>query len=339
MIELAEPTITTPRLTLRPWRQDDLPAFAQMNADPQVMKYMFKMLDRRQSDEAAEKLAAHFARHGFGKWAIEAPGVAPFVGCVGTAQVSYQTPAAPCVEIGWRMAFDYWGRGYATEAARAALEFGFTKLKLDEIVSFTVPANQSSWMLMERLGMTRSPDEDFNHPLVAPDHPLSRHMLFRLKRTEWESNQQIDGAAKNPQFGRHLEGRQYIVRPGSYALIRNSRGQIAIIDSMNGIGLPGGGADAGETPAQTLHRELREECGCEIVIERELGFATDFVHSTREGNFEKRCTFFEAHFDGHPDEEIISPEPGTRIIWLSPADARQVLSHESHRWAIAHLPS
>jgi RimJ/RimL family protein N-acetyltransferase/8-oxo-dGTP pyrophosphatase MutT (NUDIX family) len=333
MIAVSGPIVTTPRLILRPWRADDLAAFADMNADPRVMKYMFKMLNRQQSDEVAEKLAAHFARHGFGKWAVEAPGVASFIGCVGIAHVSYQTPAHPCVEIGWRLAFDYWGRGYATEAARAALEYGFTQLKLDQIVSMTVPANEQSWMLMERLGMKRNPEDDFDHPRVAPGHPLSRHMLYRLSRADWEAQIGSIAAPATPRFGHRFENRSYIFRPGSYAVIANPRGQVCVVEGLRGNGLPGGGAEGGEKPEQTLHREMREECGREIIIEREVGFAIEFVHSVVEGNFEKHCTFFQAQFadDGKP----VTAEPGISLLWLPPAEAIAVLTPESHRWAVA----
>jgi ribosomal-protein-alanine N-acetyltransferase len=175
------PTISTTRLLLRPWRDDDLDAFAAMNADPRVMQFFPKLLTRADSDAAIERHRRHFDRHGFGIWSVEAPGVAPFVGRVGLAAFEADVPFAPCIEMGWRLAFEHWGKGYATEAARAAAGFAFDVLGLREVVSFTVPANTRSRAVMERLGMTHDPADDFDHPDVPPGHPLRRHVLYRLR--------------------------------------------------------------------------------------------------------------------------------------------------------------
>jgi RimJ/RimL family protein N-acetyltransferase len=179
------PTLTTPRLRLRAWREDDLAPFAALNADPRVMEFMPRRLDRAESDALAARIRDHFARHRFGLWAVEAPGVAGFLGFVGLSVPSFHAPFMPCVEIGWRLAHEHWGRGYATEAARAALAFGFGDLALDEIASFTVPANQRSRRVMERLGMSRSAADDFEHPGIPAGHPLRPHVLYRLSRAEW----------------------------------------------------------------------------------------------------------------------------------------------------------
>jgi RimJ/RimL family protein N-acetyltransferase len=179
------PTLATPRLRLRPWRGDDLPALAAMNADPVVMRHFPSTLDRAGSDALAGRIRAHFARHGFGMWAVEAPGVAAFVGLVGLAVPGFRAHFTPCVEVGWRLARGHWGRGYATEAARAALAFGFGRAGLDEIVAFTVPANVRSRRVMERLGMRRSPADDFDHPALPEESPLRRHVLYRLSRADW----------------------------------------------------------------------------------------------------------------------------------------------------------
>ena len=176
-------TIETPRLLLRPWRDDDLPAFAALNADSRVMEFFPALKDRAESDASVARFMAHIARHGFGFWAVEVPGVADFVGFVGLKVVDFEARFAPCVEVGWRLAYDHWGRGYATEAANASLDFGFTRLGLEEIVSFTVPANRRSRAVMERIGMTHDPADDFDHPLVAEGHPLRRHVLYRVLKT------------------------------------------------------------------------------------------------------------------------------------------------------------
>jgi RimJ/RimL family protein N-acetyltransferase len=150
-----------------------------MNADPAVMEFFLKPLDRAESDATAARIRDHFACRGFGPWAVEVPGVAEFIGFVGLSVPTFQAHFTPCVEIGWRLARDHWGRGYATEAARAALEFGFGQLALGEIVSFTTALNLRSQRVMQRIGMTRSPADDFDHPAVPEGHPLRRHVLYR----------------------------------------------------------------------------------------------------------------------------------------------------------------
>jgi RimJ/RimL family protein N-acetyltransferase len=178
------PTIRTLRLHLRLWRDEDLPAFAAMNADPRVMEFFPKPLNRTESDARAAGIRDHFVRHGFGLWAVEAPGVADFIGFVGLSVPGFEAHFTPCVEIGWRLAHEHWGKGYATEAALAALDFGFRGLVLEEIVSFTVPANRRSRAVMERIGMTRSPADDFDHPALPEGHPLQRHVLYRAIRRQ-----------------------------------------------------------------------------------------------------------------------------------------------------------
>ena len=174
--------LVTPRLRLRPWRESDLTPFAALNADPDVMRYFPGTLDRAASDAVAARVMAHFDQHGFGPWAVEIPGVTGFAGFVGLMNLEFEAHFTPGVEIGWRLARPFWGQGYATEAARAALHCGFNVLKLDEIVSMTVPANRPSRAVMERLDMTRDPADDFDHPGLPPGHALQRHMLYRTRR-------------------------------------------------------------------------------------------------------------------------------------------------------------
>jgi RimJ/RimL family protein N-acetyltransferase len=174
--------LTTARLRLRPWRPEDLPRYAAMNADPRVREYFPKVLTAEESDREAARIAAHFHEHGFGFWAVEAVGVTDFAGFVGLAIPGFEAHFTPCVEIGWRLAVEHWGRGYATEAARAALDCGFQRLGLKEIVAFTVPPNRRSRRVMERLGMTWSVADDFDHPRLPPGHPLRRHVLYRVGR-------------------------------------------------------------------------------------------------------------------------------------------------------------
>jgi RimJ/RimL family protein N-acetyltransferase len=157
-----------------------------MSTDARVMEFLPSPLTRPESDARAASIREHFDRHGFGLWAVEIPGVASFAGFVGLSVPTFQAHFTPCVEVGWRLAYEHWGQGYATQAATAAVDFGFTNCGLNEIVSYTVPANHRSRRVMERLGMTCSPDEDFDHPALAEGHPLRRHLLYRLSHTAWQ---------------------------------------------------------------------------------------------------------------------------------------------------------
>ena len=172
--------LVTPRLRLRAWADDDREPFAALNADARVMEFFPSVLSRLESDALAVRIAAHIDTHGWGLWAVEVRGGTGFAGYVGLAEPSFTAPFTPCVEIGWRLAHEHWGQGYASEAARVALAFGFTALKLDQIVSFTVPANLRSRRVMERLGMTRAEADDFDHPGLPVEHPLRRHVLYRI---------------------------------------------------------------------------------------------------------------------------------------------------------------
>ena len=165
---------------LRGWRDDDLEPFAAFNADPAVMEFMPRLLSRSDCRTILGRMREHFDRHGFGWWAVEVPGTASLIGFVGISVPRFEAHFTPCVEVGWRLAHAHWGRGYATEAARAAIAFGFEQAGLDEIVSFTATINQRSQSVMRRLGMTRDPAEDFDHPTLPKDHRLCRHVLYRI---------------------------------------------------------------------------------------------------------------------------------------------------------------
>ena len=174
--------LQTERLRLRRWRFEDRTAFARMNSDPRVMEHFPAPLTQAESDAVADRIAAHFEQHGFAQWAVEIPGVTPFAGFIGLSIPRFEAHFTPCVEIGWRLAAEYWNRGYATEGARAALDFGFSSLQLQEIVSMTAVGNLRSRRVMEKIGMSCSPNDDFDHPLVVEGNPLRRHVLYRLRR-------------------------------------------------------------------------------------------------------------------------------------------------------------
>jgi ribosomal-protein-alanine N-acetyltransferase len=182
---MAIPELATPRLLLRGWRDDDRRAFAALNADPQVMAHFPAPLDRATSDDLVDRFVAHWAEHGLGLWAVERATDDRFLGFTGLSVPGFDAHFTPAVEVGWRLVRDAWGRGYATEAARAALRFGFETRGLQEIVSFTVPANARSRRVMERIGMTHDPADDFDHPRLPPGHGLRRHVLYRLSGDRW----------------------------------------------------------------------------------------------------------------------------------------------------------
>jgi RimJ/RimL family protein N-acetyltransferase len=178
----AGPRLKTARLLLRRWRAEDLAPLAALNADPVVMEHMPATLTEEQSTALIERIERSFEADGYGLWAVEVPGEAACIGFVGLAPVEIDVPFAPAVEVGWRLARAHWGKGYATEGARAALRFGFERRGLTEIVSFTAEVNRRSRAVMERLGMRRDPGEDFEHPQLPVGHRLRRHVLYRATR-------------------------------------------------------------------------------------------------------------------------------------------------------------
>jgi RimJ/RimL family protein N-acetyltransferase len=192
------PEIETDRLQLRGWRPADREPFARLNADPRVTEFFPAPLDRVVSDALVDRIVEHWSRDGYGLWAVERRSDGSFLGFVGLASPGWEAPFTPCVEVGWRLDPAAWGHGYATEAAEAALRFGFERLDLNKIVSFTVPANVRSRAVMERLGMTHDPADDFDHPRLEPGDRLRRHVLYRLSREAWRSRHEVTGEAEGP---------------------------------------------------------------------------------------------------------------------------------------------
>lgn len=178
--------LETPRLILRQWERQDFSPHAAMNADRMVMAFFTATLDKRESDVMLDYLRELIIRHGWGVWAVERKADRAFLGSVGLHAVQAKLPFAPCVEIGWRLAQAYWGQGYATEAARESLRYGFDVLDLPEIVSFTSLLNERSQAVMRRLGMVTDPARDFEHPDVPKGSALRKHCLYRMTRGEWE---------------------------------------------------------------------------------------------------------------------------------------------------------
>ena len=180
--------LSTSRLWLRQWRASDREPFFRLNADPSVMEFLGGCLGRTASDALTQRLEAEITRQGWGLWAVEVRASGAFVGFVGLRAPAFQAHFTPCVEVGWRLARDSWGQGFATEAGRECLRFAFETLALPEVVSFTVPTNHRSRAVMERLGLMRVTDGDFDHPRLPPGHPLRRHVLYRLRRAQWGSS-------------------------------------------------------------------------------------------------------------------------------------------------------
>jgi RimJ/RimL family protein N-acetyltransferase len=172
--------LITDRLILRRWRPSDRKPFAAMNRDPQVMQHFPDLLTPIESNRLIDRAEAHFERHGFGPWAAELRSGAEFIGFIGLSIPNFEAPFMPSVEIGWRLAAAHWGRGLATEGAKAVACQGFAFLKLPAVVSFTIPDNLRSRRVMEKLGMTHDPGDDFDHPKLPQGHPLRRHVLYRL---------------------------------------------------------------------------------------------------------------------------------------------------------------
>jgi RimJ/RimL family protein N-acetyltransferase len=174
--------LRTARCLLRQWRAEDLAPWRAMNADATVRRYFHSVLGDEQANAEAQRCRDAIAQRGWGMWALEVPGVFAFAGFVGLNIPGFEAPWMPAVEIGWRLRQDAWGEGYATEAAREALRFGFESLALDEVVALTVPGNTASRRVMEKLGMTRHEADDFDHPRVPEGHALRRHVLYRIRR-------------------------------------------------------------------------------------------------------------------------------------------------------------
>jgi len=185
MLSIAPNLLTTQRLLLRQWRDSDRDAFARLNADPLVMEHFPRCLSRDESDAWVSRTQEVIAERGWGFWAVEVRRVAPFIGFVGLSVPRFTAHFTPCVEIGWRVAKEFWGNGYAAEAAIASLRFGFEKLTLQQIVAFTAPLNERSIGVMKRIGMSRDPADDFDHPNLPPGDRLQRHVLYRMQRSDW----------------------------------------------------------------------------------------------------------------------------------------------------------
>ncbi len=174
--------IETDRLILREWIDSDRVPFARMNADPLVMEHLPRSLDEKASNKLVDRFQAHFKAHGFGLYAVSRKEDGEFVGFTGLNTVEFEAAFTPAVELAWRLDYEYWGKGYASEAGQAVLHHAFTKLKLKEVVAFTVHDNTTTIKLMEKVGMVRDPKGDFDYPALRKGHPFGRFVLYRATK-------------------------------------------------------------------------------------------------------------------------------------------------------------
>jgi len=177
--------IQTERLILRLWTKDDLLPFAAMNADPRVMEYFPAVKTFEESLKEYQSILDHFEKHGYGWWAVSERNKNHFIGFIGLRYLDFSAPFTPAIEVAWRLAYDYWGKGYATEGAKASLEYGFKILRLKEIIAFTSTPNIRSQNVMKKIGMHHDPKDDFDHPKLSLEHPLRRHVLYRITSEEY----------------------------------------------------------------------------------------------------------------------------------------------------------
>jgi len=173
------------KLRLRQWKEEDRDAFAEMNANPRVMALLLKRLSREESDALFDRIRAHIDEKGWGLWAVDFD--SELAGWTGLNEPRFKSHFTPCVEIGWRLIPEFWGKGIATRAAQQALRYGFEEVGLEEIVSFTTLQNVRSIRVMERLGMVRDEEGDFDHPMVPEGHPLLKHVLYRIAHDKWSA--------------------------------------------------------------------------------------------------------------------------------------------------------
>ena len=178
--------IETERLILRTWQKEDAKAYFQINQDPKVIEFLRGPLTREQVQDFIQYVRHHGEQYGYTTWAVELKETGVLMGFIGLNYVDWPAHFTPAVEIGWRLGSQYWGKGYATEGAKAALAYGFEQCNLHEIVAFTVPANIRSIRVMEKIGLELDINGDFAHPKLPQDHPLSKHILYRLSRSSWQ---------------------------------------------------------------------------------------------------------------------------------------------------------
>lgn len=175
--------IETERLYLRNWIEEDIAPYYSLNQHPKVIEFLREPLTMQQVEDFIVAANQHQTKHGYTLWAVEPKNRPTCIGFIGLNYTTWEAPFTPAVEVGWRLDADWWGKGYATEGAKACLVYGFNTCGLQEIVSFTVSENNRSRRVMEKIGLIRDVNGDFAHPKLEPDHPLSKHVLYRIKKS------------------------------------------------------------------------------------------------------------------------------------------------------------
>lgn len=178
--------LKTDRLILRQWKESDLLPFAKMNADPEVMEYYPSTISESESNQLANRIKGFITKRSWGFWAVETINENEFIGFVGLHKPTYDLPVSSCVEVGWRFSKKYWGKGYATEAAKESLRFAFEDLQLNEVYSFASVSNKKSCSVMERLNMVNT-GNNFEHPIIPEGHSLREHVLYKIIKKQWEN--------------------------------------------------------------------------------------------------------------------------------------------------------
>lgn len=317
--------IKTERLILRPWRDEDLEPFARMNADPRVMECFPSVKSFEESEQEYKRIRDKFEKIGWGFWVATLIDSGEFIGFIGLNQVGFEADFVPAVEIGWRLAFEHWGKGYATEGAIAALTYGFNTLGLEEIVSFTAVGNVRSRNVMEKLGMFHDEKNDFNHTLLPIDHRLSRHVLYRLKKEA-----HIIHISKIPpqNFQPYVEvAACYIEVDGKLLLLE----RCPTTSEGKTWGVPAGKIEKGETPLQGAVRELFEETGIRVSSSQMKEIGKLFVRK-HKGDFVYHM--FETKIETAPNI-ILSPEH-TQHRWVGDQEVQKLPLISGAKEALAY---
>lgn len=300
--------IETERLILRPWCEEDLDPFFQLNADPRVMEFFPSVKSYEETAEEFRLIRGSFETNGWGFWAASLIESSQFIGFIGLKNVGFTANFTPAVEIGWRLAYEYWGKGYATEGAKASLQYGFETLHLNEIVSFTAVNNMRSRRVMEKIGMSHDEKNDFDHPKLPEGHALRKHALYRIKTGHftkiWES------PPKN--FQPRVEVAACYVEINDRILLMERSSNSAEGKTW---GVPAGKIEVGETPHQAAIRELVEETGINVSSSQVKEIGRLYVQKPR-GDFIYHM--FQVHINEIP-KVILSPEH-TQYLWANAED-------------------
>lgn len=300
--------IKTDRLILRPWSDEDLEPFAKLNADPRVREFFPSTRSFQETGEEVRLIRAGFENNGWGFWAASLIEDDSFIGFIGLNNVGFSANFTPAVEIGWRLAHEHWGKGYATEGAKAALKYGFEKLHLDEIVSFTPVQNKRSQNVMQKIGMHHDQSSDFDHPRLPEGHPLRKHVLYRIKTGYFT---EIGDSIPEGFKPRVEVAACYVEIDGKILLMERS---LSSIESKT-WGVPAGKIEKGEKPHQAAIRELNEETGINVLSSQVREVGKLYVRKPR-GDF----IYHMFQVDLKEKPEVFLSHEHTKYLWATAHD-------------------